>query len=91
MVRPDSVLRWRRDLVARHAERSRPRRAGCPRAVRSVRPPVLRLVRENPGWGYRRAPGDLLYRAGSFGSFELADSTSLDSGIVILTYRSPAG
>jgi dihydrofolate reductase len=37
------------------------------------------------------AAGDLLYRAGSSGSFELADSTSLDSGIVILTYRSPAG
>ncbi len=31
--------------------------------------------------------GDLLYRAGSSGTFELADSTSLDSGIVILTYR----
>jgi dihydrofolate reductase len=34
--------------------------------------------------------GDLLYRAGSSGTFELADSTSLDSGIVILTYRSRA-
>jgi dihydrofolate reductase len=34
---------------------------------------------------------DLLYRPGSSGSFELAGSTSLDSGIVILTYRSPAG
>ena len=31
---------------------------------------------------------DLLYRAGSSGRFELADSTRLDSGIVILTYRS---
>ena len=34
---------------------------------------------------------DLLYRAGSSGSFELADSTSLDSGVMILTYRSAAG
>jgi dihydrofolate reductase len=34
---------------------------------------------------------DLLYRAGSTGSFELADSTSLDSGIVILTYHSSPG
>jgi dihydrofolate reductase len=33
---------------------------------------------------------DLLYRAGSSGSFELADTTSLDSGIVILTYRASA-
>lgn len=30
---------------------------------------------------------DLLYRAGSSGTFELSDSTALDSGIVILTYR----
>jgi dihydrofolate reductase len=34
---------------------------------------------------------DLLYRPGSSGSFELAESKSLDSGIVILTYRSSAG
>jgi dihydrofolate reductase len=34
---------------------------------------------------------DLLYRAGSSGSFDLADSTSLDSGIVILTYKSSEG
>jgi dihydrofolate reductase len=33
---------------------------------------------------------DLLYRAGSSGSFELADSTRLDSGIMILTYRNSA-
>ena len=31
---------------------------------------------------------DLLYRAGSAGTFDLAESTTLDSGIVILTYRS---
>ncbi|SDK36609.1 dihydrofolate reductase family protein [Nonomuraea jiangxiensis] len=31
--------------------------------------------------------GDLLHRAGSGAVLELADSTSLDSGIVILTYR----
>jgi dihydrofolate reductase len=29
---------------------------------------------------------DLLYRAGSAGTFSLADVTTLDSGIVILTY-----
>lgn len=34
---------------------------------------------------------DLLYRAGSSGSFELAGSASLGSGIVILTYRGSAG
>jgi dihydrofolate reductase len=33
----------------------------------------------------------LLYRAGSSGNFELADSTTLKSGIVILSYRVAAG
>jgi transposase len=61
VVRPDTVLRWYRDLVARrHAQRSRPRRPGRPRTVRSIRVLVLRLVRENPGWGYRRVHGELL-------------------------------
>ena len=61
LVRPDTVLRWHRDLLARrHAARSRPRRPGRPRTVRSIRQLVLRLARENPCWGYRRIHGELL-------------------------------
>ena len=61
LVRPETVLRWHRDLVARrHGDRSRPRRPGRPRTVRSIRLLVLRLARENPGWGYRRIHGELL-------------------------------
>lgn len=61
LVRPDTVLRWHRDLHARrHATASRPRRRGRPRTVRSIRVLVLRLVRENPSWGYRRVHGELL-------------------------------
>lgn len=61
VVRPDTVLRWHRDLVARrHAARSRPKHPGRPRTVRSIRLLVLRLARENPGWGYRRIHGELL-------------------------------
>ncbi len=61
LVRPETVLRWHRDLLARcHAARSRPRRPGRPRIVRSIRLLVLRLARENPCWGYRRIHGELL-------------------------------
>jgi hypothetical protein len=55
------VLRWHRDLVARRrAQRSRPLRPGRLPAVRSIRALVLRLARENSGWGYRRIHGELL-------------------------------
>ncbi len=61
LVRPDTVLRWHRDLIAgRHAAASRPKRPGRPRTLRSIRVPVLRLARENPSWGYRRPHGELL-------------------------------
>jgi transposase len=61
LVRPDTVLRWHRDLVnRRHAARSRSKRPGRPRTLRSVRALVLRLARENPSWGYRRLHGELL-------------------------------
>jgi putative transposase len=61
LVRPDTVLHWHRDLRARrHAAASRPRRRGRPRTVRSVRALVLRLVADNPSWGYRRVHGELL-------------------------------
>jgi transposase InsO family protein len=61
VVQPDTVLRWHRDLIAhRHAARSRPKRSGRPRTVRSIRALVLRLARENPSWGYRRIHGELL-------------------------------
>ncbi|MEH0651924.1 integrase core domain-containing protein [Streptomyces scabiei] len=61
LVRPDTVLRWHRDLIAgRHAAACRPKRPGRPRTVHSVRVLVLRLARENPSWGYRRLHGELL-------------------------------
>ena len=60
LVRPETVLRRHRDLVARrHAHMSRPKRPGRPRTVQSIRALVLRL-KENPGWGYRRLHGELL-------------------------------
>jgi putative transposase len=61
LVRPDTVTRRHRDLLARrHAARSRPKRSGRPHTVRSIRALILRLARENPGWGYQRIHGELL-------------------------------
>jgi len=61
LVRPETVLRWHRDLIdRRHARRSRPHQAGRPRTVRSIRRLFLRLASENSTWGYRRIHGELL-------------------------------
>jgi putative transposase len=55
LVRPETVLRWHRDLIAaHHAHISRPKRVGRPRTIRSIRTLVLRLAQENSSWGYRR-------------------------------------
>nr|WP_198151672.1 helix-turn-helix domain-containing protein [Kibdelosporangium sp. MJ126-NF4]CEL17983.1 Homeodomain-like [Kibdelosporangium sp. MJ126-NF4]CTQ90789.1 Homeodomain-like [Kibdelosporangium sp. MJ126-NF4] len=61
LVRPDTILRWHRDLIRRHhARMSRPKHPGRPRTIRSIRILVLRLAKENPNWGYRRIHGELL-------------------------------
>jgi transposase len=54
------VLRWHRNLIARrHSRMSRPKKAGRPRTIRSIRQLVLRLAAENNTWGYRRIHGEL--------------------------------
>jgi putative transposase len=60
LVTPDTILRWPRDIVRRRwAARSMHGKAGRPATRRSIRALVLRLARENPGWGYRRIHGEL--------------------------------
>ena len=60
LVTPDTILRWRRDLVRRRwAARSRHGKTGRPATRLSIKALVLRLARENPEWGYRRIHGEL--------------------------------
>ena len=57
-VKPDTVLRWHRQLVARR--RTYPhRKTGRPPLERSLRALIMRLARENPHWGYKRIVGEL--------------------------------
>src|SRR5712691_11541073 len=60
LVTPDTILRWHRDIVRRRwATRSKRGRTGRPVTRRNITALVLRLARENPGWGYRRIHGEL--------------------------------
>ena len=59
LVTPDTILRWRRDIVRRRwAARSMRGRSGRPATRRNIKALVLRLARENPEWGYRRIHGE---------------------------------
>ncbi|MFI6909630.1 hypothetical protein ACIBKY_50800 [Nonomuraea sp. NPDC050394] len=46
-------------MKRRHARTCRPKRRGRPPTARSIRTLILRLVLENPSWGYRRGHGEL--------------------------------
>jgi putative transposase len=57
-VKPDTLLRWHRHLVARRWTYSHTS-PGRPPLESSLRALILRLARENPHWGYRRIAGEL--------------------------------
>ena len=54
----DRLLRWHRDLLRRRWARRSRRRPGRPPTHRNIKALVLRMARENPGWGYRRIHGE---------------------------------
>jgi putative transposase len=57
-MKPETVLRWHRQLVARRWTCAH-KKPGRPPLEQSLRALILRLARENPHWGYRRIVGEL--------------------------------
>jgi hypothetical protein len=56
-VKPATVLRWHRRLVAGKWMYTERRRPGRPPTSVALRQLVLRLAKENPMWGHRRIQG----------------------------------
>jgi putative transposase len=56
---PDTLMRWYHCLIAQKFDGSRHRRPGRPRVIKEIEQLVVRMVEENPRWGYRRIQGAL--------------------------------
>ena len=55
IVTPDTILRWHRELVAKHWDYSGRRKpGGCPAVTAKIAELDLRLAKESPTWGYGR-------------------------------------
>jgi putative transposase len=60
VAKPDTILAWYRRLVAQKFDGSKHRSyPGRPRVSTEVEALVIRMARENPGWGYDRIVGAL--------------------------------
>jgi putative transposase len=60
LVRPETLLRWHRELVRKKWTFRKKGQLGRPPIDPNVRDLVVRLGRENPRWGYQRIRGELL-------------------------------
>src|SRR5258708_3167630 len=59
IVSPDTLLRWHRRLIAEKWNFVHRRGPGRPGIMREISALIVRMARDNPGWGYTRIQGAL--------------------------------
>jgi len=60
IFKPDTVLRWHRKLVRHKWTFRRRGNPGSPCISSELEALIVRLAKENPGWGYDKIQGELL-------------------------------
>jgi len=60
IFKPDTVLRWHREIVRRKWTFKRKGKPGRPGISSELEALIMRLAKENPRWGYDKIHGELL-------------------------------
>ncbi len=60
LFKPDTVLKWHRELVRRKWTFANKPKSGRPAISSELQESLLQLARENPSWGYSKLHGELL-------------------------------
>ena len=60
IVTPDTILRWHRQLIAaKNTHPPKKKRVGRPGLMKKIRDHIVRMAKDNAGWGYARIQGEL--------------------------------
>jgi putative transposase len=59
IVKPETVIRWHRELVRRKWTQEQKNRGGRPRISKDIESLIVRLAQENHRWGYAKIGGEL--------------------------------
>ncbi len=73
LFKPDTVLRWHRELVRRKWTFQRKPLSGRPAVAPELKDLIVRLANENPRWGYSKIQGELVKLGYSIGRSTIRD------------------
>lgn len=90
LFKPETVLRWHHDLVARKWTFKHQNRGGRPRTEPMLEALVIRLAQENLLWGYAKIRGELLKLSHRVGETTIA-AILLRHGILPAPQRAGSG